>query len=658
MPRRTPEFLVTDSPSYKFHPFNQLQPRRFSRPKLFVALFVVSAMIGLGYTFARNPVYVSNAIVLIRGAALTDQGTPGATHSPQTNVLVHAKALRSPALIDQALEGLPDEPQSDIRLSAVALPEADAVELRARGPEPEILPGLLDAWLTAYSQEAQRTRRDNASHDSTALGEQLSEIESQIASKRSQIDQFRETYDIVSLEREENRVLAALQGLNTSLDQATRDLAKASAHHQAITDSIANGRLFLSPEDKTRIEYLQQRATALRAQLKRYEESYTPEYMALDSKFRDLHDELATIEQRLETEPAELQQNALRAAEQSVVSAEALVASLTAKLKEERSRAKEFDKKFGEYATLEREIEQLQEIKRNIEKRLVEAQVAMESTGLQLKLLQEPDLPSSPAYPHYARDAGISLAAALAIALAGVILYEFLTRPDRTSGALPHPWPALVPVPRQPLAPSQIEPNIQLDVGPVPRLGRPHRRELSPNEVLALLAVAPSELRQVILLLLCGVRPREIVDSDAAELDPSRGVLQIEGDSPRTLALPDTLRRYWASGSESGTPTEPALPRGIGQSLDTLDRALADTAHDAGLAYPQEVGAETLRHTYLAYLVRQGLRISDLKQIAGHLPPDQLDDYRRLSPPGPKHGIDRIQLGYALDDSRNTPPQG
>jgi len=650
MPGRRPEILVTDTPTYNLPAFEQHHPR-LSRLKLFGVLFMVSALIGLGYTFARRPVYVSGAIVMIRGALVSDEGGDADPRSELSNVRVHAQALHSPALLDQAYASIPQEFRQKTRVSATAFPEADAVELRAQGPKPEVLPALLDAWMKAYSEQAQSSRRDSASHDDTSLREQLAEIDRQISTKQADMDSFRETGDIVSLQREDNRVLAALRGLNTSLDQATQQLAKARAVQTAIKDSIANNRLFLLPSDKRRIEYLERRATTLKAQLKRYQDSFTPEYMALDSKYRDLTDELATIEERLKTEPARLQQNSLQQADQDVVGAEAVVSSLQTKLEEEKARAKEFDKKFSQYSTMEREIQQLQEMKRTMEKRLVEAKVAMESTGLQLKVLQEPDLPDAPAYPHYARDAGISLGAALGIALVGVLLYEFLTRPHRSAGPAPHPWPVLVPIPGEALGAPQRQAYPPLDRGGGQLLGRAHRRELSGSEVSALVVAAAEPARDIILLALSGLRAEEILALKVTDLDLGRALIHVKGPNPRDLEIPVALYQRWKTRVRSETMGPGPLLQTNLQSPADLDRLLADTAEDAGLAYAQEVDSETLRHTYLAYLVRQGLRLSDLRQIAGELPHTQMEDYRRLSPPGPKIGLNVINLPYPFEAS-------
>jgi len=75
---------------------------------------------------------------------------------------------------------------------------------------------------------------------------------------------------------------------------------------------------------------------------------------------------------------------------------------------------------------------------------------------------------------------------------------------------------------------------------------------------------------------------------------------------------------------------------------------VAAAAHDAGIAVPAEVTPDALRHTYLAFLVRQGARFADLARIAGYLPPAALMAYGPLSPPGPGRAIEGIEIAYPL----------
>ena len=53
----------------------------------------------------------------------------------------------------------------------------------------------------------------------------------------------------------------------------------------------------------------------------------------------------------------------------------------------------------------------------------------------------------------------------------------------------------------------------------------------------------------------------------------------------------------------------------------------------AGFDRPQEITSATLRHAYLAFLLRQGIRAADIGRIAGYVPQDELIAYMQLAAP-------------------------
>jgi site-specific recombinase XerD len=73
-----------------------------------------------------------------------------------------------------------------------------------------------------------------------------------------------------------------------------------------------------------------------------------------------------------------------------------------------------------------------------------------------------------------------------------------------------------------------------------------------------------------------------------------------------------------------------------------LDAALLYTAHDAGIENADEVTPLSLRHTYVAFLVRQGIRFSELVKLIGHLPAATLAAYKLLTTAGPRQPLERV----------------
>lgn len=78
-------------------------------------------------------------------------------------------------------------------------------------------------------------------------------------------------------------------------------------------------------------------------------------------------------------------------------------------------------------------------------------------------------------------------------------------------------------------------------------------------------------------------------------------------------------------------------------SDEELERRLICAAHDADLDDPAAITPGTLRHSCIAYLVRQGLRFSELDHIVGALPAEALREYAGLSPMGVRRTLAEIE---------------
>jgi site-specific recombinase XerD len=77
-----------------------------------------------------------------------------------------------------------------------------------------------------------------------------------------------------------------------------------------------------------------------------------------------------------------------------------------------------------------------------------------------------------------------------------------------------------------------------------------------------------------------------------------------------------------------------------------LATGLLVAAHDAGIADARDVTPAALRHTYIAFLVRQGARFADITRRVGSLDADQLAEYSVLAPAGVRVEADAVQTVF------------
>ena len=170
-------------------------------------------------------------------------------------------------------------------------------------------------------------------------------------------------------------------------------------------------------------------------------------------------------------------------------------------------------------------------------------------------------------------------------------------------------------------------------------------RELTDDEVAALLQATSDDGRLILTGLLSGLSAEEIVTLAWDQIDLDAGTIRISDESPRILSLSDPLRRLIAARRALQPQAEGTLLRGSSGGplpLNDVRSLVMYAAYDAGLDGADEVTFQALRHTYLVYLLRQGIRFADIGRIVGRLPQEELAAYMRFTPSQPRRPLEQI----------------
>ena len=168
-------------------------------------------------------------------------------------------------------------------------------------------------------------------------------------------------------------------------------------------------------------------------------------------------------------------------------------------------------------------------------------------------------------------------------------------------------------------------------------------RELGQDEVNVLLRAGSETARLAMLLLLSGISAEEALAVKSDDVDLSRRIIRIGGESVREAAMCDALAELIAAHAKQPGQQLLADAQGRDIGLPDLSAELLCAAHDAGIEQPAEVSPAALRHTYVAFLVRQGIRFADLTQIVGRLPAETLSAYSTLSPAGTRISMEAVE---------------
>lgn len=637
--------------------------RRANRRRLlvFLGVFVAVSVVGLLWCFLRPAEYRATARLQITPAAAAPaaETAPAGPAAGEANrpFLTEVQALTSRPLIEQVAERLRSaghdlshlgvDPVLGLQATLSATPVAgtQVVELAAVGPRPELPAALLVGITEAYREQIARSYRDTASEAAGLAAEEATKLEAAVAAKRQEMEAFRVRHGIVSPEREENSILAEMQGLATNMKDAHKRVADAEGRVNALRAAAAEGKGVARARDNPTLANLEQRASQARETLRELQRQFTPEYLALDPQARNLRTRLAELEEQIKLQREASVGHALTEAEEELASAKAAVARLQGQIADGRQRVGQFAARFGQYRSLNDELKELEKTYQAALQRKARLEATERARKPALQVLEQAALPTEPWRPLYWRDAGLVVAGALVLALLAMWLVELFNRSA--------PQPAVVvtqPVfagtlthsPPQNLGLAHARPEA-LAVDDRPRLAHaaPLPRELSLDESAALLRAADRDTQRALALLFSGLAPEEALAARWGDFDAERGSLRVGGAAAREVALCAAAARLLA-----GAPGDAGQPILGGATPDALAAQLLCAAHDAGLDGVHEVGPPALRHSYIAFLVRQGARFADLTRWVGPLDAALLSAYSALAPAGARRDASEIEREY------------
>ncbi|HTO49492.1 MAG TPA: tyrosine-type recombinase/integrase [Burkholderiales bacterium] len=653
---------------FRYPPFVPSPTARANRRRLlvFVGVFVAVAAIGLGYTFLRPAEYRASARVQITpaGEVARIEAPPGAAAGSPKPFLTEVEVLASrPVLGDvvarlnaageQLTEFGPD-PIEGIRSSLDVVPVAgtNVVEIAARGPRPEALAAVVNNVVDVYRERLASAYRSESGEAMAQAAEEAQRLESSVLAKRRDVEAFRTRNNIVSLERDENQVLAQVKGLGASLNAANEHVAAAEGKVRSLTESTAAGKGTARARDDPTLANLEQRASQIREELRELERTFTPDYLAMDPKARAMRSRLAELDQQIKVQREAGQRAGLRDAEEELAAAREAARRIQQQMAGGRQEVTQFTARFNEYKSLQEDLAQLEKAYRDAVERRAKLEATERARTPTVRMLEAAAVPREVWRPLYLRDAGISIAAAILLALAAMWIVELFNRPEPqpavviaqpvVSGMLVHGGPQPVALPGQRHVALEAPELALLQHQTMHHAILP--RELGSEEIQAIVRDADHDERLAMLLLLHGVAPDELVQLRWTDIDLEQRVVRVRGESAREIPVGDALERELTVGPASADQPLFTARGDRPAMLSDIESAFLYAAHDAGIERPSELTPAALRHTYVAFLVRQGIRFADLARLVGAIPPAELAAYGALTPVGPRVAFEAIQL--------------
>lgn len=630
------------------------QSSRNSRLWIFLPVFVLACAAGLAYDFSRPAVYVGNARLQI-----DPPSTPGLEDRGNTApyLLTQAQALTATTLLEHLLERLRQGDASSVAaipsrealatmLSATAVGGANVIELSARAYERELIPRLLDTWIDLYTQSVSASQHKTSSSAYAGAREQADALNAKVEAKRRELEQFRAKYDITTVEGQENDAMSQLRGLNTAFNDARTREMNAESRLATLKNSAAEGRARSRPADQPLIADLERQALKLREQMHDMEQNFTAQYLALEPKVKALRAELARLEKQSAEKRRASEQSFIDETEEELASAKQTALRVKQQLELRKQDALKFTSRFAEHKALADELGRLEITLSAMSRRVTLLEPLNIARGPSVQVLAKPFVSEGSASPDYLRDAAIAVAGSILLGLLCVWFAEFIRHKPRNDTALAqqpliqiaYPSLAFNGAARAPMMSLPSTPALRIDTQPPPL------RELTGPEVVALCSAATAQGRVVATALLGGISVEELTELRWEDIDFDRNSIHVPGTSVRRIDLPEALRRALDQGRRSADSSGALMTHPDGTSIGApdIEGLIACAAHDAGLAESSCITSAVLRHTYVAYLVREGVRLGEIERQVGRLPPALFTDYSRLSPAGPRLSLEQI----------------
>ena len=616
--------------------------RFWKRLILFAVVFAVCAILSLAFTFKRPAIYESSSLLLIepKDPNTRDQDTSAYDIALQEQVLLSrnllttvSKSLSLPAYTGD-MESLKF---SSLRPMLRVTTQADSavVQLTAEGPQKTVLPIIVNTWVDCYVDMNSQMQQSYSDAGALSLKQQIDTLKNKIDAKREELESFRDKYDIVTLEREGNKVLSKLKGLNASLNKATENRSTAEANLRAVKEAIEQGKWAGNYKKTIELLRLEEKAEEMEELVRDYKARYTSKFLEIDKNTKTIIDRYNRLEEEIQLKYLELQTAALEEAKQAVVSSRHAENNLKAQILAFENEAAEFSSRFSEYESLKEDLQGLEKLSRDYQEKLVAMEIKSDADLLQVKVLEKAFIPEAPSRPNYMRDAGISIFGSLLLSIVAVLIFDFLTKPIsrqdvQSSFAVRYNQVFQ----NQPL-PLPVDPQTKQNLLPPMHEALP--RELSDMEIKRLYTSSDDMTRVIIAGLLSGLGSEENIQLKWADINFDEGNLKTHGDSARIVPLSDLYRSVLLKYRQKvETSKIHVLQNEMGAplSVETFEDHILRAAKHAEILEPQQITAHALRHTYISFLARQGVRIGEIAGRVGWIPSHHYTAYQIMAPPG------------------------
>ncbi len=400
------------------------------RRRIFSLSSLLVLVLGGLYTLLQPAVYQSSATVLMSAPTAIDQQMLDADIQ---GVAIQRRTLTG----SEITRNLADKVNADYAmnldplelrgiLDVVPVPETNLLELIARGSEAAMLPPLVESWIEVYTSVRARDIESRKSQTLTEVQDELDGLAGKLESARRALEDFRAEHEIISMERQENAVLAELDGLNKALNNAVEEEVRSKAYLDTLRASLAAGEQVVPQSERSDVAAMSQQLAELRSRLGELRARYTDDYIRKDPRLREIPEQIEKLEASLGQAYAEGTTAELNNAERAYATARESVASLRARLDDHKQAVAEFNTIYATHQALVEDLARLEELNRETQARQVQIEVRQLEKYPQVSVIDWPAPQALRIGPPYLLLLGGTVLGAVIAGIFGAWLYSYL----------------------------------------------------------------------------------------------------------------------------------------------------------------------------------------------------------------------------------------
>ncbi|NOT11025.1 MAG: integrase [Methylococcaceae bacterium] len=624
---------------------------RLKRPRrllLFSVVFLPLLALTQALIFLQPAVYQSKATVLT--VAPTDIDQSSATTDMQ-HVIIQKQILIGQSLLEQTVATLEQKKDAvhltvdDLKamLSVEPMTQTNLVQLLAEGRQPRTLQQVVNAWIDVYLKARADYIAEITEKVTAAINKEILLIASQVETKRMELKTFRLAHDILSEESSDNQAHARLQGLNQTLNTALEEEVKTKAKLDMVRAAVAEGKAVVPENDSQSLADMMYRAQLLREKVVEFQVQYTPEYIKLNPNLHAVVKELEELEKKIAEKVKTGRSYATQEAENNYAAARGAVRAIKLQMEQHKQQISEYTSQFAKYKALQEELLKLEELQQKTQQRLVEIEVKQREQYPQVDVVEWASLPEKPIRPDYWLESALAFAACLSLGLFAVWMADYLNQEQSTQHPVMLTGIHLHHNGARPDVLDGDERRKAMAYDPAKLLPQDVPGELLQAEVAALFRAADRQAIEILCLLFNGLSADEIVNLTVDCFDLENRQINVPLRGRRVPMNRLSIELFTGLSLESWRQTA-AL------TLQDIDALLTCAAIDGRLASPEHMNTEIIRFSYMLYLVRQGIKLSDLAKVFGPIASTRLVELGRHSPERAGIPFESVNLDYPVGD--------